>query len=41
MTSGNPIQNFMRRFAAWGLLFFIIKGLLWLLVPIMIALLAK
>jgi hypothetical protein len=39
--AGNPTRNSLRRLAAAGLLFFIIKGLLWLLIPITIALLVK
>lgn len=41
MTAEKPTQNFTKRLAAWGLLFFIIKGLLWLIVPIAIAVLVK
>lgn len=36
-----PFRSFLKRFAAAGLLFFLIKGLLWLLVPIAIAVLVR
>ena len=41
MTSDNPFRGILKRYAAAGLLFFIIKGLLWLLVPIAIAAFVK
>ncbi|MCX6133162.1 MAG: hypothetical protein NTU47_05030 [Ignavibacteriales bacterium] len=36
-----PFRSFLKRYAAAGLLFFLIKGLLWLLVPIAIAVLVR
>jgi hypothetical protein len=41
MKAENPIRNSLRRLAAAGLLFFIVKGLLWLLIPVTIAAFVK
>jgi hypothetical protein len=35
------VANWIKRFGFWGFLFFMVKGLLWLLVPTLIALLVN
>jgi hypothetical protein len=38
---GMKVANWIKRFGFWGFLFFTVKGLLWLLVPTLIAILAN
>jgi hypothetical protein len=33
-----PVSNWIKRLGFWGFLFFLVKGLLWLLVPALVAL---
>jgi hypothetical protein len=35
------VQNWIRKMGFWGFMFFLVKGLLWLTVPALIALFAQ
>jgi hypothetical protein len=40
-TAGMKLANWIKRLGFWGFLFFLVKGLLWLLIPAVIAVLAN
>jgi len=35
------VVNWIKRLGFWGFLFFTVKGLLWLLIPVLLAMLAN
>jgi len=41
MDRRRKMVNWVKRLGFWGFLFFLVKGLLWLLVPAVIAILAN
>lgn len=41
MTAQSKILTWIKRLGFWGFMFFLVKGLLWLLVPALVALWAS
>jgi hypothetical protein len=40
MMGRTKVINWIKRLGFWGFLFFLVKGLLWLLIPALVAILA-